>query len=112
VFGLIGSGTIKGLMSGMVLVIIGGLIVGIPRLWDPTRLLYLAVVVLAAALSMISFMFLLMVRVNDPLVPRTIFGVLNTLLFFPSGAVYPIEAFPWWLRWISRIDVFTYTVDA
>ena len=61
---------------------------------------------------MISFMFLLMVRVDDPLVPRAIFGVLNTLLFFPSGAVYPIAAFPWWLRWISVIDPFTYTVHA
>ena len=31
-------------------------------------------------------MFLLMVRVEDPLVPRAIFGILNTLLFFPSGS--------------------------
>ena len=61
---------------------------------------------------MISFMFLLMVRVDDPLVPRAIFGVLNTLLFFPSGAVYPIAAFPWWLKWIAVIDPFTYTVHA
>ncbi len=61
---------------------------------------------------MISFMFLVMVRVDDPLVPRAIFGVLNTLLFFPSGAIYPIEAFPNWLRWISVVDPFTYTVHA
>jgi ABC-2 type transport system permease protein len=88
------------------------MIAGIPRLWDPVRLLYLTVVVLVASLAMISFMFLVMVRVDDPLVPRAIFGVLNTLLFFPSGAVYPIEAFPKWLRWISIIDPFTYTVHA
>src|SRR5712692_6877268 len=60
----------------------------------------------------ISFMFLLMVRVDDPLVPRAIFGVLNTLLFFPSGAIYPTEGFPWWLKWISIVDPFTYTVHA
>jgi ABC-2 type transport system permease protein len=110
VFGLIGSGVIKGLMTGMVLTIIGGMIVGLPEIWNPLRLLYLIVVVGAAALAMMSFMFLLMVRVDDPLVPRAIFGVLNTLLFFPSGAVYPIEAFPWWLKWISVIDPFTYAV--
>ncbi len=51
------------------------------------RLFYLAIVVLVASVAMISFMFLVMVRVDDPLVPRAIFGVLNTLLFFPSGAV-------------------------
>lgn len=110
VFGLIGSGVIKGLMTGMVLTIIGGLIVGLPEIWNPVRLLYLVVVVAASALAMMSFMFLLMVRVDDPLVPRAIFGVLNTLLFFPSGAVYPIAAFPWWLKWVSVIDPFTYSV--
>ena len=112
VFGLIGAGALKGLMSGMVLIIIGGLIAGIPDLWNPVRLLYMAVVVLVASIAMISFMFLVMVRVDDPLVPRAIFGVLNTLLFFPSGAVYPIQGFPKWLRWISVVDPFTYTVHA
>ena len=112
VAGLIGAGTIKGLMAGMVLTVIGGMIAGIPRIWDPVRLFYLAMVVTAAAIAMMSFMFLLMVRVDDPLVPRATFGVLNTLLFFPSGAVYPIQAFPRWLRWISIIDPFTYTVHA
>ncbi|HKV03814.1 MAG TPA: ABC transporter permease [Candidatus Acidoferrales bacterium] len=110
--GLIGAGTLKAFMAGMCLVIIGGLIAGIPRLWDPVRLTYLAIVVLVASLAMISLMFLVMVRVDDPLVPRAIFGVLNMLLFFPSGAVYPTEAFPSWLRWISVIDPFTYTVHA
>jgi ABC-2 type transport system permease protein len=112
VMGLIGAGAVKGLMSGMVLVIIGGMIAGIPDLWNPVRLAYLAMVVLVASVAMISFMFLVMVRVDDPLVPRAIFGVLNTLLFFPSGAVYPIQGFPPWLRWISVIDPFTYTVHA
>ncbi|MGH9713733.1 MAG: ABC transporter permease [Candidatus Acidiferrales bacterium] len=112
VLGLIGAGALKGLMAGLVLTVIGGLLAGIPRLWDPVRLVYLSVVVLVASVAMLSFMFLVMVRVDDPLVPRAIFGVLNTLLFFPSGAVYPVEAFPTWLRWLSNVDPFTYTVHA
>jgi len=110
--GLIGAGTLKAFMAGMSLTIIGGLIAGIPRIWDPVRLLYLMLVVFVASVAMISLMFLVMVRIDDPLVPRAIFGVLNMLLFFPSGAVYPTEAFPAWLRWISVIDPFTYTVHA
>jgi ABC-2 type transport system permease protein len=55
-------------------------------------------------------MFLLMVRVDDPLVPRAIFGILNTLLFFPSGSIYPVQAFPAWLRVIALGDPFTYAV--
>src|SRR6202453_1482283 len=82
VTGLIGAGTIKGLMAGMVLTIIGGMIAGLPDLWQPERLLLLILVVTVGAMTMMSFMFFLMVRVDDPLVPRATFGVLNTLLFF------------------------------
>ena len=112
VLGLVSAGAIKGLMAGLTITLIGGLIAGIERLWDPVRLVYLVIVLGVTALAMISFMFLLMVRVSDPLVPRAIFGVLNTLLYFPSGAIYPTEGFPVWLRWISVIDPFTYAVHA
>ena len=37
-------------------------------------------------------------------------AILNTLLFFPSGAIYPVEAFPVWLRAIAKVDPFTYAV--
>ena len=66
--------------------------------------------ILLTAVALNTMMFLLVVRVDDPLVPRAIFGILNTLLFFPSGAVYPIQAFPWWLRGIAKIDPFTFAV--
>ena len=62
------------------------------------------------ALALISMMFLIMVRVSDPLVPRAIFGMLNTVLFFPSGAVYPTNAFPPWMKRITVLDPFTYAV--
>jgi ABC-2 type transport system permease protein len=58
---------------------------------------------------MISF---LIVRVSDPAIPRATFGILNTLLYFPSGAMYPIHGFPEWLKAISVVDPFTYAVHA
>jgi ABC-2 type transport system permease protein len=104
------AGAIKAMLSGLVLVTIGSLIAGIP---DPLNLLRLGrmlILVVFTALALISMMFLIMVRVNDPLVPRAIFGVLNTVLFFPSGAVYPINAFPTWMKAIAVVDPFTYAV--
>lgn len=112
VLGLCFAGALKGLMAGMVLVVIGGLIAGVENLWDPVRLLYLMLVVGITSLALIGFAFLIMVRVEDPLVPRAIMGVLMTLLFFPSGAIYPAEGFPLWLKGISAIDPFTYAVHA
>ena len=58
--------------------------------------------IVLTSVALNTMMFLLMVRVEDPLVPRAIFGILNTLLFFPSGSVYPIQAFPRWLRAIAK----------
>ncbi len=106
------AGTVKGILAGSVLAIAGSLIAGIPNPLDPLRLLRLMIVIVSASLAFISMMFLLMVRVSDPLVPRAIFGVLNTLLFFPSGAIYPTNAFPPWMKVISIIDPFTYAVHA
>jgi ABC-2 type transport system permease protein len=106
------SGAIKAVLAGSVLMLIGSLIAGIPNPFDPLRLLRMFVVIVVAALALVSMMFLIMVRVTDPLLPRAIFGVLNTLLFFPSGAVYPQQAFPAWMRVIARVDPFTYAVHA
>ena len=40
------------------------------------------------------------------------FGVLNTVLYFPSGAVYPQQGFPGWMQVIAVVDPFTYAVHA
>ena len=112
VLGLNLAGTIKGLMAGMAITVIGSLIAGVGGLDNPIKLFYLTVVCAATALAMISMMFLTMVRVDDPMVPRAIFGVLNTLLFFPSGAIYPIQGFPKWMQAIAVIDPFYYAVHA
>ena len=106
------SGTVKAVLAGAVLMTLGSVIAGIPNPFEPLRLLRLLVVIVITAFSLISLMFLLMVRVTDPLVPRATFGVLNTLLYFPSGAVYPQQGFPQWMQAIAVVDPFTYSVHA
>lgn len=104
------SGVIKAVISGTVLVTVGSLIAGIPDPLNVFRLARLFLVVVATALALISMMFLIVVRVNDPLLPRAVFGMLNTVLFFPSGAVYPISAFPTWMKVMTVFNPFTYAV--
>jgi ABC-2 type transport system permease protein len=106
------SGTIKAVLAGMFLLVIGSFIAGIPNPLDPMRLLRLFTVVVVTSFALISLMFLIMVRVTDPLMPRAIFGVLNTLLYFPSGAVYPQQGFPGWMQVIAVVDPFTYAVHS
>jgi len=106
------SGTIRAVLSGVSIMVIGSLIAGIPDALDPMRMLRLFVVITVTAFALISMMFLMMVRVSDPLMPRAVFGVLNTLLYFPSGAVYPQQGFPGWMQVIAVMDPFTYAVHA
>jgi ABC-2 type transport system permease protein len=110
VFGLNGAGAIKGVLTGVVITMIGSLIAGVGTIFNPLTMLGLLAMILATAAAFNCMMFLMMVRVEDPLVPRATFGILNTLLFFPSGSIYPVQAFPAWLRGIAFVDPFTYAV--
>jgi ABC-2 type transport system permease protein len=106
------SGAIKAVLAGFVLMTLGSLIAGVPDPFAPLKLLRLFIVIVATSFALVSMMFLLMVRMNDPLMPRAMFGVLNTLLYFPSGAVYPQQGFPSWMQYIAVADPFTYAVHA
>lgn len=105
------AGAFKGVLAGLVLTVFGSLIAGIHNPLDPWRLCKMLMLIAPASIAFISMMFLMMVRTNDPLVPRAMFGVLNTLLFFPSGAIYPINAFPTWMKLLAKVDPFTYSVN-
>ena len=110
VLGLNLAGAIKAILAGCTLTILGSLIAGLGSSFQPERILQWFLLVCATSFAFNGMMFLLMVRVEDPLVPRAMFGILNTLLYFPSGAIYPVQAFPKWLRYISYVDPFSYAV--
>jgi ABC-2 type transport system permease protein len=110
VFGLNAAGAIKAVMTGVIITVIGSMLAGVGTLFHPGTAVGLIIMILLTSLAFNTMMFLLMVRVEDPLVPRAMFGILNTLLFFPSGSIYPVQAFPWWLRAIAKADPFTYAV--
>src|ERR1700727_1356916 len=110
VLGLNLAGAIKATLSGISLPVIGSLLAGLGVIFDPMILLQLSLLIVATSVAFNGMMFLMMVRVEDPLVPRAMFGVLNTLLFFPSGAISPVSGLPPWLRAIAAVDPFTYAV--
>jgi ABC-2 type transport system permease protein len=110
VFGLNGAGAIKAVMTGVVITLVGSLASGVGTIFNPGTMVGLLVMIVLTSVAFNTMMFLMMVRIEDPLVPRAIFGILNTLLFFPSGSIYPVEAFPAWLRAVAKVDPFTYAV--
>lgn len=110
VLGMMLSGTVKAALAGLVVTIVGAVLVGVAAELTLVSFALLFVLNVLLALSLLSLVALLMVRVSNPVVPRATFGILNTLLFFPSGAMYPISSFPAWMQALARVDPFTYAV--
>src|SRR5690242_15426699 len=110
ILGLNTAGAIKAVAAGIVITVVGSLLAGVGGAFHPDQAALLIVLIVVTSLAFNAMMFLMMVRVEDPLVPRATFGVLNTLLFFPSGSIYPIKAFPKWLQGIAIADPFSYAV--
>lgn len=70
------------------------------------------VTVFLTALAISALWFLLFARARKTSVLRGMFGIINVLVFFPSGALYPVESYPKWLKAISDADPLTYGVAA
>jgi ABC-2 type transport system permease protein len=110
VLGMHASGVMKGAFAGLVVTVVGVGLAGLIPVLTPATLLVLGAFSVLVASALVSMVSLLLVRVDDPMIPRVVIGLLNTLLFFPSGAVYPISSFPQWLQMVAKVDPFTYAV--
>jgi ABC-2 type transport system permease protein len=104
------AGTVKAVVSGTMVTILGALVAGVFDIFNPVRFLALVLLIVMVSFAFMAMMSCLVARMDNPMLPRAMFGILNTLLYFPSGAIYPIQSLPSWLRWITRIDPFTYAV--
>ncbi len=110
ILGMHASGVIKGAFAGLVVMLVGVSLAGmIDELTLATLFVLFGFGILVAS-ALVSLVSLMVVRVDDPMIPRVLFGLLNTLLFFPSGAVYPISSFPRWMQLVAKVDPFTYAV--
>jgi ABC-2 type transport system permease protein len=104
------AGTIKAVISGVMVTILGALVAGVYDIFMPLRFLTLILLVIFVSFAFMAMMSCLVARMDNPMLPRALFGILNTLLYFPSGAIYPTQSLPSWLRWITYVDPFTYAV--
>lgn len=68
--------------------------------------------IVITSFCLLSMVFLLMGRANHPRILGIFGGFMNVIFFFPSGAVYPVESFPKWLRVFAKINPEAYAVHA
>jgi ABC-2 type transport system permease protein len=106
------SGPNKATIGGVLLAFLGALSAGVSAILEPARLVALVALVMLTSVSFMAMTSCIVARMSNPILPRAIFGMLNTLLYFPSGAIYPVQGLPGWLKAIAKLDPFTYAVHA
>jgi ABC-2 type transport system permease protein len=110
--GVLGAGTVVTLVSSGIVMIVGMIATGTRVHGGILGYLALAGVVVISALGLLAMMMVVLGRVNHPRVTGVLSGFLNVILFFPSGALYPLQSFPGWLRAFARFDPETHAVAA
>ncbi|MFH1077628.1 MAG: ABC transporter permease [Pseudomonadota bacterium] len=108
--------TISGLSITMTIacfiLLVSMAITGIPFGKSISSYISLLAVIFITTFSLLSLIFVILNRVKHPRIVGILTGFLNVILFFPSGAVYPIESFPVWLRAFARINPEAYAINA
>jgi ABC-2 type transport system permease protein len=110
--GLIISGLLVTLIIAGIILSVSILITGIAFTRIVEQLFYIVLVVVLITLSLLSLMFVILGRFDHPRIVGILSGFMNVILFFPSGAIYPIASFPPWLKAFAKVNPEAYAVHA
>ncbi len=112
VAGLIISGLSITTIIAVLIFTVSMVITGIPFSKGIGQFTSILAVIILTTLCLLSLMFVMIGRVTHPRIVGLLSGFLNVILFFPSGAIYPIASFPEWLKAFAKINPEAYAVDA
>jgi len=111
ILGIIGSGTVRAFLAGFIIFIVDILITGIVvRSFD--QFLLVLLVLFVSSIGVTALVVSVASRFNTQQEYASTVAFFNLILFMTSGAFYPVQGMPDWLRWITVINPEYYTVDA
>lgn len=110
--GMLLSGTAVSFLSSSVVLGIGLLATGVRIHGGAPAYLLTAGVVLLTGLGMLAMTMAVLGRAGHPRIVGFVNGFLNIIFFFPSGALYPIQSFPPWLRAFAHVNPETHAIAA
>jgi ABC-2 type transport system permease protein len=110
--GMLASGVALTTAAAIAVLVLGLLLTRTPLTGGVPALLTIVVVMLLAATGLFAMNFLILGRAAHPRLVGVFAGFLNVILFFPSGAIYPVESFPPWLRAFAAYNPETHAVNA
>ena len=110
--GLIISGLSITTIIAVLIFAVSMVMTGIPLSKGIEQFTSILAVIILTTLCLLSLLFVMIGRVHHPRIVGLLSGFLNVILFFPSGAIYPIASFPGWLKAFAKINPEAYAVDA
>jgi ABC-2 type transport system permease protein len=110
--GLMGSSVLATTCEAILVLIAGLALTGGGMAGGIRALGMLCGVIVLTGTGLLAMMFALYSRASNPRLLGGPAGFLNVILFFPSGAVYPVESLPRWLRSFTLWNPETHAISA
>jgi ABC-2 type transport system permease protein len=111
ILGMIGSGTIRAFLAGLIIFTVDILVTGI-IIQSAEDFLLILLVLFIASLGVTSLMVSMASRFSNQQEYASVTAFFSMILFMTSGAFYPTTGMPDWLRWITVINPEWYAIDA
>jgi ABC-2 type transport system permease protein len=112
VIGVLLGGVIKAMFSSLTMLFLAISIAGVRPMTDVMGFVLMLFTIFLTGLGVISMMTAFAVRAPAPEVYQFTAFPINLILYFTSGAIYPIEGFPNWMRSIATVNPEAYAVHA
>jgi len=112
VVGVLLAGVAKAMFSSLTMLFLAIVIAGVRPMTNAAGFLLMVFTIFLTGLGVISMMTAFAVRAPAPEVYQFSAFPINLVLYFTSGAIYPIEGFPEWMRRITVINPEAYAVHA
>jgi ABC-2 type transport system permease protein len=110
--GILGSSVVVTTVEAFIVLIVGLALTGGGLTGGLGAMAMLCGVIVLTGTGLLAMMFALYSRASNPRLIGGPAGFLNVILFFPSGAIYPVESLPPWLRYFSHWNPETHAVHA
>jgi len=112
VVGVLLAGVTKAMFSATTMLILAILIAGVRPMTDIVGFIFIFITLFMTSMGLISMMSAYAVRAPAPEVYQFTAFPINLILYFTSGAVYPTDGFPAWMRSIAAVNPEAYAVHA
>ena len=112
VVGVLLAGVIKAMFSATAMLILAILVAGVRPMADVFGFILIFFTLFLTSLGLISMMTAYAVRAPAPEVYQFTAFPINLILYFTSGAVYPLEGFPSWMRAMASVNPEAYAIHA